>query len=232
MNYDEILPNGELRARAREQMKGAWGKAASAYLVLFLIYLPYYVFSALDSIDAYMPYTVPSFPFVSFILSVAALAVSGPFTLGFTGLFLYRVRGGDFEIKNMFWGFNRFASGFSVMFFTSVFTTLWTLLLVIPGIVKAFGYSMAYFIVCDDPETGAYDALKKSQIMMKGYKMKLFLLELSFAGWGLLCILTLGIGFLWLNPYMSLSMANFYENLKRNQEKTAAKTPVDLFRAT
>jgi len=67
--------------------------------------------------------------------------------------------------------------------------------------------------------------------MMKGYKWKLFLLQLSFIGWMLLCTLfTLGIGYLWLGPYIGLSTANFYENLKKNQENRAAKTPVDPFR--
>jgi len=73
----------------------------------------------------------------------------------------------------------------------------------------------------DNPDIKPLEAIKKSQIMMKGYKWKLFILHLSFIGWGLLCILTAGIGFLWLYPYVGLSEGNFYENLKRNQEQMA-----------
>jgi uncharacterized membrane protein len=76
---------------------------------------------------------------------------------------------------------------------------------------------MAFYILRDNPDIGAAEAITKSRQMMAGYKGKLFGLYLSFIGWMLLCFLSLGIGFLWLYPYISLSVANFYEDLKRNQ---------------
>jgi uncharacterized membrane protein len=244
MNYDEIQPNRELRAYARRQLNGVWGKMAFAFFILFLLYLPYNFFSFLDSImdsdefyfvfimdliDGYMPDIVPFIPLIANVLAIAVLAAVGPFALGFAGFFLKRIRGEEIMVENIFDGFKRFFSGFLVMFFYALFTVLWGLLLVIPGIIKAFGYSMAFYIMYDNPEIKPLEALKKSQIMMKGYKWKLFLLQLSFIGWMLLASLTFWVGFLWLNPYMYLSMANFYENLKRNQENKAAKTPVDFF---
>jgi uncharacterized membrane protein len=177
-----------------------------------------------------MPYTVPTFPFITNALAIAVLITAGPFALGFAGYFLKRVRGGEIAVKNIFDGFSRFFQGFLTMFFMALFTALWSLLLIIPGIIKGYGYSMAFYIMYDNPEIKPLEALKKSQIMMKGYKWKLFFLQLSFIGWALLCCLTFFAGFLWLNPYMYLSMANFYENLKRNQESSTEKTPVDLFR--
>jgi len=240
MNFEEIQPNRELRAYARGQLNGVWGKMAFTFFVYTLLYLPYYFFSAMASIEKYfdtlgwfMPDFIPLFPpVINSVLTIAVVLASGPFALGFAGYFLKRIRGEEIAVKNIFDGFSRFFPGFLVWFFTALFTALWSMLLIIPGIIKMYGYSMAYYIMYDNPEIKPLAAIKKSQIMMKGYKGKLFLLQLSFIGWMILCSLfTLGIGYLWLWPYMGLSTANFYENLKRNQEKQADAKP-DLFAAS
>ena len=251
MNFDEIQPNRELRAYARGQLNGVWGKMALTIFILWLIYLPASFFSTLTSINMYFnligPYLylfgldtpdfIPSFPVITNVLTIAVILSVGPFTLGFAGYFLKRVRGEEIATKNIFDGFNRFFPSFLVWFFTGLFTFLWSLLLIIPGIIKMYGYSMAFYIMYDNPEIKPLEAIKKSQIMMKGYKGKLFLLQLSFIGWALLCsFFTFGIGSLWLIPYRGLSTANFYENLKRNQENSQEtnqmKTPIDLFQST
>jgi len=223
MDYDVIQPNKELRKHTRQQLKGVWGKMAFAFFILSLLHLPYYTFSALDSLHKQMP-NIPSFPIINSVLSIAMLITSGPLALGFVGYFLRRIRGEEFATKNIFDGFSRFLPSLLLMFFTWFFTSLWTLLLVIPGIIKGLGYSMAFYIMYDDPEIKPLEALKKSQIMMKGYKRKLFLLELSFIGWILLGSLTLCVGYLWLYPYICLSITNFYENLKRTQENNMVQT--------
>jgi uncharacterized membrane protein len=101
-----------------------------------------------------------------------------------------------------------------------LFILLWTLLLIIPGIIAAISYSMTFYILADDNSIGAMDAIDKSKKMMDGYKWKYFCLGLRFLGWALLCILTLGIGFLWLMPYMQVSMAKFYDDVKANSLTT------------
>jgi uncharacterized membrane protein len=219
MNYDTMQPNYELRAYARQQLPGVWGKMALAYLVLLLIYSPFYFFSTLDSLNKIDEYKDPLTSLFSSLLGFAVTLTSGAFALGFAGFFLKRVRGEQIAIKNIFDGFKRFLSALLLSFVCGLFVMLWALLLVIPGIIKAFGYSMAYYILYDNPGMSTLEALKKSQTMMKGHKFDLFLLELSFIGWILLGLLTLGIGWLWVYPYMSLSIANFYENLKISQEK-------------
>ena len=103
------------------------------------------------------------------------------------------------------------------MFLMELFVFLWTLLLIIPGIIKALAYSMTVFILQDNPELSAYDAIKYSEKMMMGHKWDLFVLYLSFIGWFILACLTLGIGFLWLTPYVQLSLCEFYEDLKAEQ---------------
>jgi uncharacterized membrane protein len=246
MNHEEIQPNRELRAYARQQLNGVWGAMALTFFIYSLFYLPYFFFAILDSImDSMNKYDFLSIYFymimdsisiditdiallitlINFILSIAVGIVAGPFALGFAGYFLKRVRGEEIDIKNIFDGFSRFSRAFWCNFITQLLTSLWLLLFIIPGIVKALGYSMAYYIMYDNPEIKALEAINRSQIMMKGYKFKLFLLYLSFIGWILLASLSFGIGFYWLYPYIYLSMANFYENLKRNQGKQTVAKP-------
>ena len=97
----------------------------------------------------------------------------------------------------------------------SIFIFLWTLLLIIPGIIKSYSYSMAGFIMSENPEMSAKEAMEVSMGMMKGNKWRLFCLQLSFIGWGILCIFTIGIGFLWLSPYMNAATAAFYDEVSR-----------------
>jgi uncharacterized membrane protein len=100
-----------------------------------------------------------------------------------------------------------------------VFTLLWMLLLIIPGIIAAISYSLTFYIIADDDTIKPMEAIDKSKQMMDGYKWKYFFLALRFLGWALLCILTLGIGFLWLIPYVQVTFAKFYDDVKANQIK-------------
>lgn len=95
-----------------------------------------------------------------------------------------------------------------------IYAVLWALLLIIPGIVKAYSYAMTPYILYDNPKLQGNAAIELSMRMMRGHKLELFLLHLSFIGWFLLCILTLGIGFLWLTPYVHSTQAAFYEDVK------------------
>jgi uncharacterized membrane protein len=104
------------------------------------------------------------------------------------------------------------------MFLVMLFTFLWSLLFIIPGIVKCFSYSMTPFILEEHPELSANEAIDHSRAMMKGHKFDLFWLLLSFIGWGFLCLFTFGIGYLWLTPYMETSVAAFYEDVKADYE--------------
>jgi len=207
----DILSNKELRFYSREQLKGEWGRMAFVYFVyILIIYPPMFIFSE------YSPIHIEA---LDKFLSMAVWAVTGAFALGFAGFFLKRIRNEEIAIDNIFDGFQRFTSSLALMFLMSFFTTLWMMLFIVPGIIKSISYSMSYYIMYDNPDIKPLDAIKKSQEMMKGYKWKYFKLGLSFIGWALLCLLTLGIGYLWLYPYIGLSLANFYENLKKNQEK-------------
>lgn len=99
-------------------------------------------------------------------------------------------------------------------FLANLFTSLWSLLFVVPGIIKACSYSQALYIIAEDPEIGALEAINRSKAMMDGHKMEYFVLGLSFIGWNLLACLTFGILYIWLIPYMQTTMANFYNSIK------------------
>jgi uncharacterized membrane protein len=192
--------NVVLMQMAKESLKGKWGLAIGTIVVYILISV------ALQLI----PYVGP----------IASLIISGPFALGLTYFSLSISRNQDPKLENIFKGFNNFGTALAAYLLMLLFTVLWALLLIIPGIIAAISYSMTFYILADDNSIGAMDAIDKSKKMMDGYKLKYFYLGLRFFGLGLLCILTLGIGFLWLMPYMQVSMAKFYDDVKANSLST------------
>ena len=94
--------------------------------------------------------------------------------------------------------------------------------LLIASIIFALAYALVPFIIRENPDMGVIAVMKKSRIMMRGHKWELFVLELTFIGWAILAILTLGIGLLWLEPYMSMTIAHFYEDVKADYEAQQA----------
>ena len=146
----------------------------------------------------------------------------GPLLLGFTNFFLSFSRGEKPPITTLFSGFNRFGESFVAYLLISVFTFLWTLLLIIPGIIAALSYSQTFYIPSDNHNISSTDAINESKRIMVGNKWKYFFLNLRFFGWAILCVISLGIGFLWLWPYMSVSHAKFYDDVKEKEIGTAA----------
>lgn len=125
------------------------------------------------------------------------------------------------EAGALFAPFKQYARTVGAVLLVFVYTLLWTLLLVIPGIIKAYSYSMTFYILRENPEMTAGDAITASQKMMDGHKMDLFLLSLSFIGWAILASITFGIGYLWLIPYIYTAYAAFYETLKKRDVRNA-----------
>lgn len=187
--------NSELRAVSRTTLSGNWMMAALATLVYLLI-----------------AGGVSSIPVAG---SVLAIIITYPLAYGFAILFLDLFREGKpIDIGKLFDGFKDFGRVWGTLILVAIYTILWTCLLIIPGIVKSYSYALTPFILKDEPELKYNAAIEKSMRMMDGYKMKLFLLNLSFIGWMILSILTLGIGLLFLQPYMNTARAAFYEDLK------------------
>lgn len=193
--------SSDFRAEARQALSGAWGEAAVFTLVYFAV-----SFAASAACGTVVP-IVGGF--------IAALLLT-PMTFAFTVSFLKQLRGEKFDVMYIFKEFNNRV--LITMVLTMLYTWLWSLLLIIPGIIKSYSYAMTPFILeDDDEEVSGNEAIEKSMRMMDGHKWELFCLDFSFIGWILLAILTLGIGCLWLYPYINTARAAFYEELKANQ---------------
>lgn len=152
-------------------------------------------------------------------LIIAILVV--PIQYGYEALILKRFRGEELNIGALFDGFQDYGRILGTVLLQGIYTFLWMLLLVVPGVVKYYSYSMTCFILLDHPELKYDAAIVKSMAMMDGHKMKLFLLDLSFIGWAILSLFTFGIGMFWLAPYITSAHAAFYENLKNEVQVVA-----------
>ena len=216
--------NSELRAQARERLEGQWGTfVLMTFLMLVIqtiLQIPGYIGSLLEILSPENVLASLSFSNISNILSLLAL----PLSWGLTVSLLRNHREESVDLENLFDGFRggRYTRVFCALFLVNLFTFLWALLLIIPGIIKAFSYALTPYIIMDEPELTARQAITRSCEIMQGRRWKLFCLYLSFIGWGILCLLTFGIGFLWLVPYMNASVAAFYEDARAEYE--ASKT--------
>lgn len=212
--------NSELRAQARERLEGKWGTFVLMTFLMcviqVLLQIPSYIGSLLEVLSPENAMASLSFSNISNILSLLAL----PLGWGLTVSLLRNHREESVDIENLFDGFRRgrYVRVFCALFLVNLFTFLWTLLLIIPGIMKAFSYALTPYILLDEPELTAKQAISRSCEIMQGRRWKLFCLYFSFIGWGILCLLTFGIGFLWLAPYMNASIAAFYEDARAEYE--------------
>ena len=254
-DYTVIQPNKALRSQAREQLSEVWKQMILAVAIFDFGSWPSIIYDlgaqlkfwedriylgARALFEDRLWFSALGFlsrlPWPWNIVEVISTILCGALFLGFAGYCLKIIRGQEISIKNIFYGFKYFFPSFLLMFFSQLFTILWCLLLIIPGIIKGLGYSMVFFIMYDNPEIKPLGAIKRSSAMMTGYKWKLFKLLLGIIGQvilGLLLILIVGkiltklmfivvlTGFTWLFiAYIGLSLANFYENLKESQENT------------
>ena len=172
---------------------------------------------------------------LSSILFGLGFFAAGPLTYSISKYFLSVVYGEDENsVKYIFDGFkDDFAGTFLLSLMRTLFVSLWSLLFIIPGIIKKYAYSMAFYVKADHPEYTWNECLKTSKTLMKGNKMKLFFLKLSFLGWMIVSCMTCGIGFLWLAPYMECTIANFYAFLaaKHAPEEVPAEPEAEAYEA-
>ncbi|MEB3053511.1 DUF975 family protein [Bacillus pseudomycoides] len=208
----------QLKRYALDALKGRWGLAVGATLLIgILIAIVEFTITGIFSISWGWEEAQDSIT-----VSIVTMLIIGPLTLGAYALVLHAIRGTDIRIGHLFKWFGegeKFGKAFFTYLLMYVYITLWTLLLIIPGIIKSFSYSMTYFILNDNPEYTANQAITESRHMMDGHKMDYFLLCLSFIGWFILSVLTLGIGFLWLAPYFYTTSAAFYEEISKKYYK-------------
>ncbi len=193
------MNRAELKAMAKEQIRGKIG-------ILFLITLVIGLISGLaGAILSIIPVVGP----------VAATVIITPaFSLSMVRIYLMVVGGNTPSVSDAFSGFDDFWSAFKVTFLVGLFTFLWSLLFVIPGIIKSISYSMSMYILAENKGKSAMECINESKAMTEGHKMELFVLALSFIGWTLLGSITFGIALIWVIPYMQATFTNAYHSLK------------------
>lgn len=149
------------------------------------------------------------------ILGIVAFFLGGTVQLGYAHFLLKQYDGQEADWHDLFSQFHRYGQGFAQMFLRNLYTVLWSLLLIIPGMVKNLSYAMTPYIMIEEPNLTVSEAIEKSRLMMTGHKWDLFVLRFSFIGWSILSALTLQLGNLLLNPYRNAAEAALYRELKR-----------------
>ncbi len=185
-----MLPNRQIKVEAKAALSGNWGIAIGIWVVYLVL-------------GAAIAFTF-----------IGPIILSGVLAFGFMAAYLTLVRTKSTSFETLFSGFSNFGTTCVVGILQTIFLTLWSLLFIIPGIVKTYSYSMTYYILRDNPNLSACEAITESRRMMNGYKGKLFCLDLSFIGWFLLSALTFGLLGLYVLPYYNAARARFYEALK------------------
>ena len=196
----------DYKDRAWNSLNDRWGKLALVTLLISLI---------LSGVSATS---------ISGVGAVASILIGGPFALAWAIISLKVLHGQEVDLVDMFIGFKNFGRSVALKVINEVFILLWSLLLIVPGIIKAYSYAMSFYILADNPQMGPKEARLRSIEMMNGNKWRLFCLDCSFIGWGLLCILTFGVLSIWVIPYRQCAYAAFYEELLREQGRV---TPED-----
>ena len=232
------MTSKELRAIARQNLQGNWGISVGVALVAALLGgmvtgSGNISFQFNENTVRNLPPVFWGFllPFVSVVglLGLAMFIIGGVVELGYAKFLLKQHDKKELVFADLFSQFERFGTGFAQRFLRTLYTALWTLLFVVPGIIKSLSYAMTPFILEDHPELTASEAINRSKKLMDGHKMDLFILSLTFIGWDILSALTFGIGFLFLNPYRNAAYAAFYRNISApRQEQRSYIPPVEF----
>jgi len=214
-------PNRDLCAAARASLRGNWGMTIGVLVVYVLL------------VGA-----VGAVPFIGWI---GQLLIGGPMVLGLTAFFLLLARGQSAPFSTLFGGFKLFGTALGAYLLVTIFTILWTLLLIVPGIIAALAYSQTYFVLVDNPSLGPLEAIRRSKALMVGNKWKCFCLGLRIAVWMLAYMAVVGAGvllaygahargaaivlavvgglglvplYLWIGAFLMAAYAKFYADLK------------------
>lgn len=201
--------NSELRKDAKARMSGNWTAGVMLTLVVLIVSSLFASISYLANNEA-----------LSLVYSIVInLFLSFPLTVGLYMAFLSFARGEELNVSTLFGAFNRtyYKKSVVLCFLMSIYTCLWMLLLIIPGFIKSLSYSMAPYILIENPDISAEMAIRRSMAMMNGHKMDLFLIYLGMIGLGILSALLLFIPLLWIVPYYQVVLAKFYFSLKEEQ---------------
>ncbi|MGL4451753.1 MAG: DUF975 family protein [Sarcina sp.] len=197
----------EIKSLSKSQLKGRWGSAILAFLVISLFNMGIGFGAQFFGEDVV---AIMGINIVSIFISAALGFGAAMYALNFTE--------GKDDIKDIFSGFRIILKLTGLTLLIGIIVILGTLLLIIPGIIAGLMLSQCYFILAQDPDKGIMECITESKNLMKGRLWEYFILELSFLGWVILSIFTCGIGLLWLVPYQNITFANYYKLIKESEE--------------
>lgn len=219
---DNFMDERNTRAIAREKLRGNWGKSVLAGFIAsilggLIVGGGSINLNMFDDIIEKLPAEFLSI-LLTLVVSVSLIGIvnfiiGGTIQLGYARFLLNQHDDQEYWISDLFSQFHRFGTGFAQAFLMNLYIILWTLLFIIPGLVKAYSYAMTPFILADHPELTASEAITASKKLMDGHKGELFVLGLSFIGWEILVLVTFGIAGFWVTPYMNAAYAAFYRQI-------------------
>jgi uncharacterized membrane protein len=201
----------ELKNNAKQQIRGNIGTLLVGNIIIAVITV-----------------ILGCIPIVGYIAVFIATPV---FSISLALMYLGQARGVASKIEDIFTAFKNTSLLVSAVLTTilvGVFTFLWSLLLVVPGIIKALSYSMALYILAENPEIGGLGAINESKRIMNGHKMDLFVLQLSFIPWALLTSITFGIAGIYVIPYIQQTTTNFYLAIKDAPSPMSGANTTDI----
>jgi uncharacterized membrane protein len=202
-----MINRAELKSYAKSRLRGKWGLAIGSTIVILLIQFAFNFISRLaeDKIALFI------------FITLVSMVISTVMTIGMCRFSLnYAYEDKNPELKDIFSGFSVILKAIGLSILVGIIVIVGTILLIVPGIILSFMFSQAYYILADDNSKSIIQCLKESAAMMKGYKFEYFILSLSFLGWIILGMIPLGIGLIWVVPYMNVTIASFYLKVKNN----------------
>ena len=221
-----MLNRVQLKAEAKTITKGA---AVSAYVFTFIYLAISFVLTSISEfatgataadlsmmLDMDIPFpTMGLSPLMVTFISILIALISTVLSAGYVIYHLGVRKGRTMPYATLFDGFTFVGKIIILQIMIAIFTFLWSLLLFFPGIIAAYRYRFALYNLCDNPQHSPSEALNMSKAQTRGYKWQLFVLDLSFLGWNILCALTLGILSIWILPYIQQTDIGFFEEIKR-----------------
>lgn len=214
----EPVSNKEIMAEARASLSGNWGVVVLGYFLFQVFICCFFIFIGVVTCSVALRFFSVECQdlmngIVPMAINGASVLTSGAIAVGICRFFLGIAQENEARPERFFCGVGRFWRSLFSYILMTLFVSLWTLLLIIPGIIAVYSYSMTFFVLADNEDCGPLEAISRSKKMMKGNKWKFFCLNWRFFWWALLANLFLGIGWLWLLPYMQTSFAQFYEDI-------------------
>lgn len=202
------MNRSELKSKAKESLKGKYGESTK----LFLLYI--FVCFGISIVISFISEIIKINELLTLILSIISMFVVYGLYPGFYSFFLKISRNEEVSSNELFKHKNLFLVTIGATLLAGIFIFLGALLFIIPGIIIALNYALVYFVIVDNPEIGIMDVLNKSKQIMRGHRIDFIILNLSFLGWYILSYFTFGILLIWVAPYMMVTTANFYNEIK------------------